>query len=103
MQQRIQYIQCNQVIKGANLNHIFGKKLHTDKPTYYQNGHNNVFIVFYKIFKFLYMCKQVFMHFSLVLDKNGNISEMTSRLHIWELVTSVQVLSAHQVDFLSRN
>jgi hypothetical protein len=26
-----------------------------------------------------------------------------SRLHIWDLVTSVQVLSAHQVDFLTDN
>ena len=25
------------------------------------------------------------------------------RLHVWDLVTSVQVLSAHQVDFLNRN
>ena len=52
------------------------------------------------------MCGAVFMHFSLILDKSGIMSEINGkelRLHVWDLVTSVQVLSAHQVDFLTRN
>ena len=43
------------------------------------------------------MCGPVFIDFSLILDKSGYDlgSDKESRLHIWDLVTSLQVLSGH--------